>query len=127
MLSTQTEEQIREVLNRYVSLYEKRDIEAILQLFAPDIMCFGKARDDIILNKAACEQQFRWDFERVGTLSLQMSNCTIKAEGTISWVMGDLTIAVDTLVFPCRFTMVLRGTGHRWEIVQMHFSLADRE
>jgi len=122
MLSRQTEDQIQGLLNRFCDLYSQKDLEGILAITAPDMMGFGTGADEIVRNHEEMERQLSRDFEEFETISVRMADCTIKAEGTIAWVMGDLTFTAEKNEIPCRITMVLRGTGHRWEIVQMHIS-----
>ena len=122
MLSRQTEEQIQGLLNRFCDLYSQKDCEGILAITAVDMMGFGTGTDEIVRNREEMERQLSRDFGEVESLAVRMANCTIKAEGTIAWVMGDITFTADKNEIPCRITMVLRGTGHRWEIVQMHIS-----
>lgn len=122
MLSRQTEEQIQGLLERFCDRYSRKDRDGILAITAPDMMGFGTGADEIVRNREEMERQLRRDFEEVESLSVRMADCTIKAEGTIGWVMGDITFTADEKEIPCRITMVLRGTGHRWEIVQMHIS-----
>lgn len=122
MLSRQTEEQIQGLLNRFCDLYSQKDREGVLAITAVDMMGFGTGADEIVKNREEMERQLSRDFEEVETISVRMSGCTIKAEGPIAWVIGDIAFVADEREIPCRFTMVLRGTGHRWEIVQMHIS-----
>ncbi len=122
MLSRQTEDQIQGLLNRFCDLYSQKDCEGILAITAVDMMGFGTGADEIVRNREEMERQLRRDFKDVESISVRMADCTIKAEGTIGWVMGDITFTADENEIPCRITMVLRGTGHRWEIVQMHIS-----
>jgi len=122
MLSRQTEDQIQGLLNRFCDLYSQKDREGILSMVAPDMMGFGRRADEIIKDRDEMERHLRRDFDKVDSLSVRMADCTIKAEGTIGWVMGEITFSADENEIPCRLTMVLRGTGHRWEIVQMHIS-----
>lgn len=122
MLSRQTEEQIQGVLDSYAELYSRMDHQGILAITASDMMGFGTGADEIVRGREEMERQLLRDFHEVKNLSARMSGCTIKAEGPIAWVMGDITFTADGSEIPCRFTMVLRGTGHRWEIVQMHVS-----
>lgn len=122
MLSRQTEDQIQGLLDTFVDLYSQKDCHGILAITAIDMMGFGTGADEIVRNREDMEKQLRRDFKEVEKVSIRMANHTIKAEGTIAWVMGDITFTADGRESPCRFTMVLRGTGHRWEIVQMHIS-----
>lgn len=122
MLSRQTEDQIQGLLDRFCDLYSRKDCEEILAITAVDIMGFGTGADEGVRNREEMEKQLSRDFEEVESLSVRMTDCTIKAEGTIAWVIGGITFTADENEIFCRITMVLRGTGHRWEIVQMHIS-----
>jgi len=122
MLSRQTEDQIQGLIDRFCDLYSRKVCEEILAITAVDIMGFGTGADERVRNREEMEKQLRRDFEEGESLSVRMTDCTIKAEGTIAWVIGGITFTVDENEIPCRITMVLRGTGHRWEIVQMHIS-----
>jgi len=122
MLSTQTKVQIEDLLDRFTTAWERRDWRTILDLSADDIMGYGPVGGEIAGDKKEFEQKFREGYGKAETLSVRRGDCTLKAEGTIAWVIGDLTLSIDGTILPCRFTMVLRGTGHRWVVVQYHIS-----
>lgn len=122
MLSRQTEDQIQGLLDTFVDLYSQKDCEGILSITAVDMMGFGTGADEIVRNREEMERQLQRDFEEVESLFVRITDYTIKAEGTIAWVIGDITFTADGREITSRLTMVLRGTGHRWEIVQIHIS-----
>jgi len=122
MLSTQTKDQIEDLLDRFTAAWERRDIPSILDISADDIMGYGPGDDERIYNIREFEAILRERYAMAETFSVRRGGRTIKAEGTIAWVIGDLVLTIDGEVLPCRFTMVLRGTGHRWVVVQYHLS-----
>ncbi|MBR1368422.1 hypothetical protein RJ53_02460 [Methanocalculus chunghsingensis] len=122
MLSTQTKDQIEDLLDQFTAAWERRDIPAILGISADDIMGYDPGDDWRVHNRREFEAVLRKRYAMAETFSLRRGACTIKAEGMIAWVIGDLVLTIDEEVLPCRFTMVLRGTGHRWVVVQYHLS-----
>ncbi len=122
MLSTQTKDQIDDHLDRFTAAWGRRDIPAILELSADDIMGYGPGEGEVIRDKREFDALLRERYAVASSFSLRRGESTIKAEGTIAWVIGDLVLTIDGDVLPCRFTMVLRGTGHRWVVVQYHIS-----
>ena len=105
-VSVQTKSQITDLLERYQSAYNDHNADGLAVLLAADVVMYGRYK----------------------TGGIRFADAEIKSEGVIAWVSAScmlLSTAGSGAVHetPCRFTAVLRGTGHAWEFAQIHMSL----
>lgn len=130
-VSEQTREQIMAVLRRMTDASSRKDIEGVMALTDPDFSGFGSVAGEKVIGREAYRRHIERDFARVETITLSLSDVQISAEGTVAWVMADLTCHIVADGVPQdldgRMTMVLRGTGHAWVIAQVHYSLPAEE
>lgn len=126
-VSEQTRNQIMAMLQRMAEAIGRKDIEGIMALTDPDFRGFGIGVDERVIGKEAYRRHIEREFAKTEAISLELSGIHIGAEGTIAWIMADMTYhfvvdgAPQTLTG--RMTAVLRGTGHAWVFAQMHYSL----
>ncbi len=104
-LSTQTKDQILSLLTTVEICSLEGSFAGSEKIIAPDIIVFAQGlehhgRDGLFLDP------------------LKFSEMVVKGEGVIVWVSGGCTY--DGVA--SRFTAVLRGTGHAWELVQLHIA-----
>lgn len=130
-VSEQTRDQIMAVLQRLVEAAGRKDVGSIMALTDPDFRGFGSGIDEKVIGREASRRHIERDFSQVETFALSLSDVQISAEGTVAWVMADLTCHIIADGVPQdldgRMTMVLRGTGHAWIIAQVHYSLPAEE
>lgn len=126
-VSEQTQNQIMAVLRRMAEATAEKDIDGLMALTDPDFRGFGTGPDEKVFGKEAYRRHLERDFSQAETISLEFCDIHIGAEGTVAWVMADMTyhIVVDGALQTLngRLTAVLRGTGHAWVFVQLHYSL----
>ena len=104
-LSTQTKKQIISLLSQIESCSVEGDFSRHELILAPDIIVFAPG----------IEQHGREGF---ALCAITFEETEIKSEGVIAWVSGTCAYAGKET----RFTAVLRGTGHAWELVLLHIS-----
>lgn len=126
-VSEQTREQIMAVLRRLVEATGRKDVESIMASTDPDFRGLGSGAGEKTIGREAYRRHIERDFAQVETIALSLSDVQISAEGTVAWVMADMTYHIVADGVPQdlngRMTMVLRGTGHAWVVAQVHYSL----
>jgi uncharacterized protein (TIGR02246 family) len=127
-LSAQTKTQIQHLLAAYEAAYNTHDIPGLLSVLAPDIRMYGCRKEEEISGRDAFAAMMEKNFARYKTGSLRFDRIEIKGEGVIAWAdavcrLGSVSGAGLLSGTDSRFSAVFRGTGHAWEIVQMHMSL----
>ena len=128
---TLTKTQVAEVIetiHQYATAYRKKDIRALSALFAPGISGFGSGPDEVIRDHDDFIRQIRRDMSQATLLSIEYADRQIGGDGRVAWVTSknSLTYTVDGKTketLEGRVTMVLRNTGSRWVIEQLHFSM----
>jgi len=104
-LSTQTKDQILALLTKVEICSLEGSFAGSEKIIAPDVIVFAPGLD----------QHGRDGFS---PKPLKFGGMDVKGEGVIAWVSGECTY--DGIA--ARFTAVLRGTGHAWELVQLHIA-----
>jgi ketosteroid isomerase-like protein len=127
--SSVQDREIRDVFAQYALGYRNKDMRAILGICSPAITGFGSGPDEIVRGKPQLKKALIRDFSQADQISLAFPGMEIAGAGPVAWVTSG-----------CRFTLVIRGTGHsmtgrftavvrntgsRWLIEQIHFSMPD--
>ncbi|MFA4826364.1 MAG: nuclear transport factor 2 family protein [Methanoregula sp.] len=128
---TLTEAQKAEVIaamQQYGMAYQKKDVKVLSALFSPEITGFGSGPDEVISNHTDFIRQIKRDISQATVLSFEFSDRKIFGDGRIAWATSKSTITftidgTTKQVIRGRSTMVLRNTGSRWLIEQLHFSM----
>jgi len=128
---TLTDVQVAEVvetIQQYATAYRKKDIRALAALVATGISGFGSGPDEVISNHDDFIQHTRRDMSQATLLSIEYSDQQVFGDGRVAWVTSGntMTYTVDGKTKETlrgRVTMVLRNTGSRWVIEQLHFSM----
>lgn len=120
--------EVLETLHNYGMAYQKKDIKALLALFSPDISGFGSGPDEIVVNREDFTRQIKRDLSQATSISVEFTNVKISGESRIAWVTSrnNITYAVagsGKQTMSGRSTVVMRNTGSRWVIEQVHFSM----
>jgi len=120
--------EVIETLHNYGTAYQKKDIKALLALFSPDISGFGSGPDEIVRDRKDFTRQIKRDLSQATSVSVKFSEVKIFGEGRIAWVTSrsNITFTLEGTkkqTMSGRSTIVLRNTGSRWVIEQVHFSM----
>jgi ketosteroid isomerase-like protein len=117
------------VLNDWLENYEKRDIDGLMALFAPDddLFLFGTGIDEKRIGPAEVKYQAERDWSQMEALAFNFTSHHVSATGLVAWVaaegLGQGRVGGQEIEFPLRMTAVLEKRGDRWLIVQSHVSL----
>ena len=127
-LTPAQEEEVIATMQQYATAYKNRDIRALSAVFSPDISGFGSGPDEIIGDHRDFIRQIRRDMSQATILSVEFTERKIFGEGRVAWATSKsaITFSINGTgkqTLYGRSTMVLRNTGSRWVIAQLHFSL----
>lgn len=127
-LTKAQEEEIIATMEQYAMAYQKKDIQAFSALFSPEISGFGSGVDEVIHNHADLIHQIRRDVGQADVHAVGFPDRQIFGDGRVAWVTSKSTMTFSVggsarQTLSGRSTMVLKNTGSRWVIVQLHFSL----
>jgi ketosteroid isomerase-like protein len=127
-LTGSQEAEVIETMQKYAMAYQDKDIKAFSALFSPDISGFGSGPDEIITDHKALIRQVTRDMSQATILSVEFADRSIFGDGRVAWATSKSTITFTVSgskkqVLQGRSTMVLRNTGSRWLIEQLHFSM----
>jgi ketosteroid isomerase-like protein len=127
-LTEAQEAEVIETIQAYATAYQNKDVKTLSAVFAPEISGFGSGPDEVISNHDDFIRQIRRDMSQATILSVEFSERKIFGEGRVAWAT-----AKSSMIFSLdgktkqtihgRSTIVLRNTGSRWLIVQLHFSM----
>lgn len=127
-LTPAQEAEVIATMEAYATAYRKKDVMALSAIFSPEITGFGSGPDEIIGNHHDFVRQIRRDVSQATVLSVVFSDRKIFGDGRVAWATSKsaITFTIDGTkkeTLHGRSTMVLRNTGCRWVIAQLHFSL----
>lgn len=115
------------VLRRMTEAMGRKDVETLAALADPDLRAFGTGAGEKVIGREEYRRYLERGFAQAEEVALDLSDIRIGAEGTIAWVMAEMTWRFAAGGVPRtmngRMTAVLRGTGHAWVFAQMHYSL----
>ncbi|MDD1690730.1 MAG: nuclear transport factor 2 family protein [Methanoregula sp.] len=122
------EAEVTEAIQQYATAYMKKDIRALSALFSQDITGFGSGPDEVITNHDDFIRQMKRDISQATILAVEFTDRKISGDGRIAWATSKSTITFTVdgskkQALSGRSTMVLKNTGSRWKIEQLHFSL----
>ncbi len=127
-LTPAQEAEVIATMNQYATAYQKKDVRTLSEIFSPDITGFGSGPDEVISNHNDFIRQIKRDISQADILAVEFTDRKIFGDGRVAWATSksSITFTIDGAAKQTlygRSTMVLRGTGSRWVIEQLHFSL----
>jgi uncharacterized protein (TIGR02246 family) len=127
--NAKTEAAVLAVLNKFMETYQKRDIEGLIGLFAPDAdqFMFGTGMDEKRIGRDQIRFQAERDWSQTEALAFNLTWHQVSAAGPVAWVaaegLGQGKVGGQKIEFPVRMTTVLEKRGNEWLVVQSHVSL----
>ncbi len=127
-LTAAVEAEVRETIQAYATAYQKKDITTLSAIFSPTITGFGSGPDEVIGNHDDFIRQIKSDMSQATILSVEFTDRKIFGDGRVAWATSKSAITFTTdgkkkQTLQGRSTIVLRNTGSRWVIEQLHFSM----
>ena len=124
-----TESEVMSVLKKFTEAFEKRNLEDMLMLFAPDpdVVAIGSEADEKLVGMNEIKAFFKRYFDHFEALSMEFGWTMVSTAGKVAWAVIDDTVTVkaggqETILLG-RLTSVLEKRGDKWLIVQMHHSV----
>ena len=123
------EAEVMAVMKQYNEAYAKRDMDAVLALFAPDpdVVIIGTGEDEKRVGLAELRTQLERDFAQSEAASIEFSWHSVSQAGSVAWVAADCVVRAEVsgqeISLLARVTFVLEQREGRWLIVQSHASL----
>lgn len=127
--NAKTEAAVLAVLNKFMETYQKRDIEGLMSLLAPDDdqVMFGTGIDEKRIGRDQIRFQAERDWSQTEALAFNFTWHQVSAAGPVAWVasegLGQGRVGGQEIEFPLRMTAVLEQRGDEWLLVQSHVSL----
>jgi ketosteroid isomerase-like protein len=124
-----TEAEVMNVMNQSMEAFVKRDVDALMRLYAPDpdLVVIGTGGDEKRVGLAEIKALFKRDFTQFEDASFKFGWHSVSAAGSVAWVAVDLILNLKArgqeVSFQVRLTNVLEQRGKKWLIVQAHGSL----
>jgi len=127
--ATESQAEVMSVLERFNEAWSERDLEALIDLFAPDpdVVLFGTgaAERRIGLEEICAHAEETWS--QTDSLYQDVGWHSITVYGDVAWVAAESVAHVESggraLQFPLRQTGVLVERDGDWLITQWHASL----
>jgi ketosteroid isomerase-like protein len=123
-----TESAVKTVMNKLNEGYEKRDMEQLLAIFAPDpdVVMYGTGADEKRVGLGEITAQVKRDWSQAESTAMRFRWMSISAAGSVAWVAADaafvMKVGGQEMSLPARLTSVLEKRSDKWLIVQAHFS-----
>jgi len=124
-----TEATVMNVVNQFTEAFAKRDLDAMLALYAPDpdVVVIGTGGDEKRIGLAEIKALVERDFAQFEDASLKIGWHSVSAAGSVAWVAADAIVRANTsgreIGLQARLTVVLERREDRWLIVQFHGSV----
>ena len=125
-----TEAELLGLLNNFFRAYEKGDVDGIMGLLArdPTLLLIGTEAEERCIGTAEVRALFERDMAQADEMNVDIGWTQVCANGPVAWMAADLTVRVmdagEEIVTPVRFTAVVELRLQRWQIVQIHLSIA---
>lgn len=127
VLSYTQKQDISRVFTAYAEGYRKKDSRAILELCSPDIFGFGSGIDEVCEGRQQFKEVIARDLKQADEVNISFSGMKIEGDPMVAWIGAECTFKAvingAPLTMAGRMTAVLKNTGSRWLIEQIHFSM----
>ncbi|MDY6917549.1 MAG: nuclear transport factor 2 family protein [Chloroflexota bacterium] len=124
-----TEAEVMNVVNQSMEAFVKRDVDALMRLYAPDpdVVVVGTGRDEKRVGPGEIRALFERDVAQFEDASFNFGWYSVSAASSVAWVAADLSLNLKAsgrdISLKVRLTNVLEQRGKRWLIVLEHGSL----
>jgi len=120
--------EVKTTMEAYAAAYKNKDILGLLAVFSPEICGFGSGPDEVVTGRDSFARQVQRDMSQATVNGVVFTDTQIFGDGRVAWLMTKSAISFSLpgekmQTLQGRSTMVMRNTGSRWQIEQIHFSL----
>ncbi len=129
----QIEKEVKDWLDAYAKAYEKKDLNALMSMIAPDAstVSVDSGPEGRHVGADAIKKAYQAEFGQIQSVVLKYTWLSASAKGDLAWFATELTAKVDLgkekFAVPGRWTGVLEKRGGKWLLVLSHFSYTDQD
>ncbi|MFA5415748.1 MAG: nuclear transport factor 2 family protein [Methanoregula sp.] len=127
VLSLTQKQEITSVLFKYAEGYKKKDVRAMLDLCSQTITGFGSGIDEVYDGRQQVQEALTRDLKQADEISIRFSGTKCYGDPVVAWLSSGCTfnalVGNERMIMDGRMTAVLKNTGGRWLIEQIHFSM----
>lgn len=128
-MGTRNESEVRALLDSRVDACQKKDIDRLMSLYAPDIVYFDVVQPLQFVGDGEVRRNFvRWFDEYDGPIGLETHELNVAVEGDVAFAhmlhldTGTRKNGVEGAVW-VRSTVCCRRSGDTWRITHEHISM----
>lgn len=129
-IDEKNKKEVIDVMNRYASASEAKDVDGIMSLFPSDdnnIIIYGSGADEKRIGPEEIRAQMERDFSQADSMALIYDWYSVEGTDNVAWFSADVTVSATVsgkkMTLPARFTTVLEKRNDKWLMVQGHFSI----
>ncbi|MEQ8168341.1 MAG: nuclear transport factor 2 family protein [Candidatus Eremiobacterota bacterium] len=129
-IDEKNKKEVIDVMNRYASASEAKDVDGIMSLFPSDdnnIIIYGSGADEKRIGPEEIKAQMERDFSQADSMALIYDWYSVEGTDNVAWFSADVTVSATVsgkkMTLPARFTTVLEKRNSKWLMVQGHFSI----
>lgn len=122
------EAEIKTIMQKFTSAYQRRNIEELLECFASDddVVLYGTGADEKRIGLGGIQAQVERDWAQTESISMSFSWTSISAAGSVAWAANDGAFhyranGQDGSI-PARVSIIFEKRDGNWLIVHSHFS-----
>jgi ketosteroid isomerase-like protein len=125
---SKTQSEVVATLKQMFDAYEKRDLQAMLAVVAPDadVLVIGSGEDERAIGADDFGKSSKRDWAQSEAASIGFKEPMVSMAGAVAWLAADVTFQFTVKGkqsnLPGRLTAVMEKRGGRWLFMQMHFS-----
>jgi len=125
---TQIEKEVKDWLNAYAKAYEKKDINALMSMIAPDnsAIFIDSSPEGRYVGADAIKKAYQAEFPQIKSVVMEPTWVTANTKGDLAWFAAEMTAKVDLgkekFTVPGRWTGILEKRGGKWVMILSHFS-----
>jgi uncharacterized protein (TIGR02246 family) len=127
------EKEVKALLDAYAAAFEKKDVNAIAALIAPDSTVVFIDSDTALpfTGLEKIKEIYTRDFSQMESGALTYNATSIGSKGDVAWfatgINASVVIDKEKTTVPAQWSGVLEKRGGKWLIVQSHFSFPIEE
>jgi len=124
----QIEKEVKDWLNVYAKTYEKKDLNALMSMIAPDAstVFVDSGPQGRHVGAEAIKNAYQAEFGQIQSVVMKYTWLSAGSKGDLAWFATELTAKVDlgqeSFEVPGRWSGVLEKRGGKWLMILSHFS-----
>lgn len=129
----ETIKSVHEMLRNYSQAYYDKNLEGMMQLFAPDtdLVAIGSGRDEWVKGPEELKNGFKRDMLQAENIKADFEDVTISSSGNVAWASARMAMSAsvdgkETTIFG-RLSIVLEKRENKWLFTHLHFSVPSED